>query len=99
MAMIAFSESRIRRVVLGGPLAMLLAGARLGGQTHDAVEGNARRTIQISGWLESELRFFSAEGLYARQRRAYPALGSELRAAGALGSGVFRWNVIGFARV
>ena len=97
--MVAFTESRIRRVILGGPLTMLVAGAPLGGQTHDAVEGNARRTIEISGWLESELRFFPAEGLYARQRRAYPALGSELRAAGALGSGVFRWNVTGFARV
>ena len=44
----------------------------------------------LSGWLESELRFFPNEGLYAGQRRAYPALGSELRADGALARGVFR---------
>ena len=98
MAMIAFIESRIRRVVLGGTLGVLVAGAPLGAQTRDVREGNARRTIEISGWIESELRLFPNEGLYALQRRTYPALGSELRAEGALGRGVFRWNVTGFAR-
>jgi hypothetical protein len=54
--------------------------------------------IQLSGWLESEIRIFPQAGLYPTQRRVYPALGGELRLAGALLQREHRWTVTGFAR-
>ena len=94
-------ESRLRRLLraaLGLVWGPLVAGAPLAAQAHDASGNDPRRTIQVSGWIESELRFFPNEGLYAVQRRAYSALGSELRLEGALAGGAHRWNLTGFAR-
>lgn len=54
--------------------------------------------IQLSGWLEAEVRLFPQAGLYAPQRQVYPALGGELRLAGALGERKHRWAITGFAR-
>jgi hypothetical protein len=94
-------ESRsgwVLRAALGASFATLVAGAPLAAQALDASGNDPRRTIQVSGWIESELRFFPNEALYAKQRRAYSALGGELRLESALAGGVHRWNVTGFAR-
>ena len=83
---------------LGMALGMALGTIPLAAQTRDGSVSDTRRTVQLSGWLESEFRLFPHDGLYAAQRRAYPALGGELRLAGALAGGAHRWAVSGFAR-
>jgi hypothetical protein len=88
-----------RRLVraLGAALGAVLIAPPLAGQTLDA-SGDTRRAVQLSGWLESEVRLFPGEGLYDAQRHAYPALGGELRAAETLAGGAHRWTVTAFAR-
>jgi hypothetical protein len=85
-----------------GPTLVVALGAMVGAsalaaQTLGRSDGETRRAVQVSGWLESELRVFPQDGLYAEQRRTYPALGGELRVTGAV-NGVHRWAVTGFAR-
>src|SRR5215216_3054429 len=82
---------------LGVALGAMVGASTLGGQTPGPGIGEMRRGVRFSGWLESELRVFPHNGLYAEQRRAYPALGSELRLTGTF-SGAHRWAVTGFGR-
>ena len=82
---------------LGVALGAMVAASTLPGQTPGASETVTRRGVRVSGWVESELRVFPHDGLYAEQRRTYPALGGELRLRGAV-SGAHRWDVTAFAR-
>ena len=82
---------------LGVALGAMVGASALAAQTPGAYSGETRRGVQVSGWLESELRVFPHDGLYAEQRKTYPALGGELRLTGAF-SGSHRWTVTGFAR-
>src|SRR5687768_4059436 len=89
---------RLLRAALGASLAPLVAAAPLAAQTLNVSRDYTQKPVEISGWLESELRLFPNEGLYAMQRRAYPALGGALRLTGS-GGGAHSWIVSGFARV
>ena len=82
---------------IGAVLAGLLGAAPLAAQS---AGGSPRlpAPIQLSGWVEAEVRLFPQTGLHAAQRRVYPALGGELRLARALGEGKHRWAITGFAR-
>lgn len=82
---------------LGVALGAMVGASALPAQTLGASDGTTRRTFQVSGWLESEFRVFPHDGLYAEQRRTYPALGSEVRLTGAVG-GAHHWAVTAFAR-
>ena len=92
----------IRRALSVGLLgASLSAGpgtSPLVAQTLGAAGGGTPRTIQLSGWLESEMRLFPQTGLYAPQGHLYPALGGEMRLAGTLAQRQHRWAATGFAR-
>ena len=89
----------MRAGLLGASLGACLATAPLKAQTLRASSGGTPNTIQLSGWLESEIRTFLQAGLYTVQRRQYPALGGELRLAGMLGQREHQWTVTGFGRV
>ena len=78
-------------------LGAMVGTSTLAAQTLGTSTGETRRAMQVSGWLESELRVFPHDGLYAEQRRTYAALGSELRLTGALSS-AHRWAITAFAR-
>ena len=82
---------------LGVALGAMVGASTLAAQTLGASDGTTRRTFKVSGWLESEFRVFPHDGLYAEQRRTYPALGGEVRLTGAV-SGAHHWAVTGFAR-
>jgi hypothetical protein len=82
---------------IGVALATMVSASTPAAQTPGASAGNTGRTVQLSGWLETELRVFPHDGLYAEQRRTYLALGSELRLTGRVG-GAHHWAVTGFAR-
>jgi hypothetical protein len=90
--------SSMRAGLLGASLGSCLATAPLMAQTLGASRGETPNTIQMAGWVESEIRIFPQAGLYATQRRAYPALGGELRLAGTLLRREHRWTVAGFGR-
>jgi len=91
-----------RRAMGAALLGAWIGASQLMAQTLDASGGGALRTIQLSGWLESEIRLFPHTGLYAdQQRRLYPALGGELRLVGTLArreQHEHRWALTGFAR-
>src|SRR5215208_1443997 len=91
-----------RRAMGAALLGAWIGASQLMAQTLDASGGGALRTIQPSGWLESEIRLFPHTGLYAdQQRRLYPALGGELRLVGTLArreQHEHRWALTGFAR-
>ena len=78
-------------------LGAMIGASTLAAQTLGTSTSETRRAVQVSGWLESELRVFPHDGLYAEQRRTYAALGSEVRLTGAFSS-AHRWAIIGFAR-
>jgi hypothetical protein len=84
-------------VALGALVGAMVSASTLAAQSLGRSEGAARRVVQVSGWLESELRIFPQDGLHADQRRTYPALGGELRVTGSAGA-THRWAVTGFAR-
>jgi hypothetical protein len=88
----------VKAALIGASLSVGLGVAPLTAQTLDTSGGEAPRTIQLSGWLESEIRLFPHAGLYNVQRRVYPALGGELRLAGTLAQQEQRWTITGFAR-
>ena len=84
---------------LGAALGVWLGTAPVVAQTLDRTGGApARMTVQLSGWLESEIRLFPQAGLYPAQRRSYPAFGGELRLVGALTGNAHRWAITGFSR-
>jgi hypothetical protein len=85
--------------VLGASLVGCLTTTPLEAQPRSASRDNTPSTIQLSGWLESEIRIFPRAGLYAAQRRLYPALGGELRLTGTLDHREHRWTLTGFGRV
>src|SRR5215207_2950630 len=88
----------MRAPFMGAVLAGLIGASPLASQTPDGSPSEAR-PIQLSGWLEAELRLFPQAGLYDTQRQAYPALAGELRTAGALGRRrQHRWTITGFGR-
>ena len=89
----------MRAGLLGASLAGCLTTIPLEAQTLRASRGDTPNTLQLSGWLESEVRIFPEAGLYTAQRRIYPALGGELRLAGTLGQRGHRWTLTGFGRV
>ncbi len=88
----------VRAALIGASLSVWLGMAPLMAQTVNTSGGEAPRTIQLSGWLESEIRLFPHAGLNTAQHRLYPALGGELRAAGSLARRKQRWTITGFAR-
>jgi hypothetical protein len=89
---------RLLRLALGATFVPSLAMTALSAQTLGDSRAGPRTTVQVSGWIESELRLFPNDGLYAAQRHAYPALGGELRLEGTLAGGAHRWDATWFAR-
>jgi len=88
----------LRVGLLGASLSAGPGASQLVAQTLGAASGGTPRTIQLSGWLESEMRLFPQAGLYPTQDRVYPAVGGEMRLAGTLAQQEHRWTVTGFAR-
>ena len=86
----------MRAYRIGAVVAVLLGASRLAAQTGDSPREPG--PIQLSGWLEAELRLFPQAGLYAAQGTVYPALGGEMRLAGAVGERKHRWAITAFAR-
>src|SRR5688572_3007124 len=87
----------MRAYRIGAVVAVLLGASTLAAQTPgDSLR--EPRPIQLSGWLEAELRLFPQAGLYDAQGTVYPALGGEMRLAGAVGEGKHRWAITAFAR-
>lgn len=84
--------------VLGVALGEALGAPALAAQALGTSNGTRGRAVQLSGWLETEVRVFPHDGLYTQQRSTYPALGGELRLTGTLPGGAHRWAVTGFAR-
>jgi hypothetical protein len=88
----------VRAGLLGASLSAWPSVSPVMAQTLDGAGGATQRMVQLSGWLEPEVRVFPHTGLYANQRRLYPALGGELRLVGTLAQRQHRWAVTGFAR-